>query len=81
MWTLTDDDNDIINVRAILSTVHQQDQIRNLITALEQRLPKEPPHDRDADVRRSLAASPGRAEEAEAETGEAQGTALIGHDK
>ena len=44
-WTLTDDDDskDIINVRAVISTVHQQDQLRNLIAALEKRLtqPKE----------------------------------------
>ncbi len=37
-WTLTDDVDDIINVRAIISTVHQQDQLRDLIIALEKRL-------------------------------------------
>jgi len=37
-WTLTDDVDDIINVRAIISTVHQQDQLRDLIVALEKRL-------------------------------------------
>ncbi len=39
-WTLTEDDDnhDVINVRAVLSTVHQQDQLRNLIIALEKRL-------------------------------------------
>jgi hypothetical protein len=42
-WTLTDDDDskDVINVRAVISTVHQQDQLRNLIAALEKRLTKE----------------------------------------
>ena len=37
-WTLTDDVDYIINVRAIISTVHQQDQLRDLIIALEKRL-------------------------------------------
>ena len=46
MWTLTDGDNDIIHVRAIISTTEQQDQLRNLITALEKRLPKEKPDER-----------------------------------
>jgi len=36
--TLTDDVDDIINVRAIISMVHQQDQLRDLIVALEKRL-------------------------------------------
>ena len=40
MWTVTDD-NEIIHVRAIISTTEQQDQLRNLITALEKRLTKE----------------------------------------
>ena len=49
-WTLTEDDDnhDVINVRAVLSTVHQQDQLRNLIAALQKRItePKETPDDR-----------------------------------
>jgi hypothetical protein len=47
-WTLTDDDDgkDVINVRAVISTVHQQDQLRNLIAALEKRLTKEKPDER-----------------------------------
>jgi len=40
-WTLTPDD-DVINVRAIISTTHQQDQLRNLITALQKHLKEEP---------------------------------------
>ena len=40
MWTVTDD-NEIIHVRAIISTTEQQDQLRNLIIALEKRLSKE----------------------------------------
>ena len=41
MWTLTDDDSDIINIRAVLHVSTQQDEIRNLIAALEKRLTKE----------------------------------------
>ncbi len=39
-WTLTDD-NDIINIRAIIDTKTQQDELRDLIAALEKRLIKE----------------------------------------
>jgi hypothetical protein len=49
-WTLTPDDG-IINVRAIISTTHQQDQLRNLIAALQKHLkdePKEITDERDA---------------------------------
>jgi hypothetical protein len=70
MWTLTPED-DIINVRAIISVVHQQDQLQNLIAALEKRLTKEPPHAGSADVRIPRAptgtGTPGAAEKAEAE--------------
>jgi hypothetical protein len=44
MWTLVDDDNDTIQVRASLNVNTQQDEIRNLIAALEKRLTKENPH-------------------------------------
>ena len=44
MWTLVDDVNDTIQVRASLNVNTQQDEIRNLITALEKRLTKENPH-------------------------------------
>ncbi len=39
-WTLTDD-NDIINIRAIIDTNTQQDELRDLIAALEKHLTKE----------------------------------------
>ena len=39
-WTLTDD-NDIINIRAIIDTKTQQEELRDLIAALEKRLTKE----------------------------------------
>jgi hypothetical protein len=44
MWTLVDDVNDTIHVRASLNVNTQQDEIRNLIAALEKRLTKENPH-------------------------------------
>lgn len=37
MWTLVDDDNDIIHVRAILNTKSQADEIKALILALVKR--------------------------------------------
>jgi hypothetical protein len=52
MWTLVDEENDIIHVRAVIHKQAQQSEIRDLITALEKRLPKEPPDERHADVRR-----------------------------
>ncbi len=39
-WTLTDD-YDIINIRAIIDTKTQQEELRDLIAALEKRLTKE----------------------------------------
>ena len=48
MWTLVDDDNDVIQVRASLNASTQQDEIRKLIAALEKRLTKEPADDRPA---------------------------------
>ncbi len=39
-WTLTDD-NDIINIRAIIDVKTQQEELRELIAALEKRLTKE----------------------------------------
>ena len=46
-WTVVNDSNDTINVRAILHLPTQQGEIRELITALEQRLTKkEEPDDR-----------------------------------
>ena len=41
MWTLVDDDNDIIQVRASINASTQQDELRKLIAALEKRLTKE----------------------------------------
>lgn len=46
-WTIVDDVNDRINVRAVLHVPTQQDEIRALIAALEQRLPREKPDDRE----------------------------------
>jgi hypothetical protein len=44
-WTLVDDEPNI-NVRAIINPITQQDELRALIAALQQRLPKEnPPHE------------------------------------
>jgi hypothetical protein len=42
-WTLVDEENDIIHVRAILSTRTEADEIRKLINALERRIRKELP--------------------------------------
>lgn len=41
-WTMIDEDSDIIYVRAIIDTKMHADEVRELITALEKRLPKEP---------------------------------------
>ena len=54
MWTLVDDINDTINVRAVLHVPSQQGEIRALIAALEKRLTKEKTDDSGtalADVR------------------------------
>ena len=48
MWTLVDDDNNTIQVRASLNASTQQDEIRKLIAALEKSLTKEPADDRPA---------------------------------
>ena len=45
MWTLVDDNN-TIQVRASLNASTQQDEIRQLIAALEKRLTKEPTDER-----------------------------------
>jgi hypothetical protein len=37
-WTVTDDDNDIIQVRASINVQTQQDELRDLIYALDRRL-------------------------------------------
>jgi cytochrome c-type biogenesis protein CcmH/NrfG len=42
MWTVVDEENDIIHVRAIIHADAQQDELRKLIAALEKRLTKEP---------------------------------------
>ena len=47
MWTLVDDNN-TIQVRASLNASTQQDEIRQLIAALEKRLTKETLDDRPA---------------------------------
>lgn len=75
MWTLVDDDNDIIHVRAILNTATQADEIRNLITALEKRLPKDKPDATGSAVVRPTdpAGSTGVAEKAEAEASQTAG--------
>ena len=50
-WTLVDDTIDRIHVRAIIDTKTEANEIRDLITALEKRLTKEPADVRpDADV-------------------------------
>ena len=46
MWTLVDDDNDIIQVRASLHLLRDLEELRKLITALEKRLTKEPTDER-----------------------------------
>ena len=46
-WTIVDDVNDTINVRAVLHVPTQPGEIRALIAALEERLPKEKPDDRE----------------------------------
>jgi len=46
MWTLVDDDNDTIQVRASLSLLRDLEELRKLIAALEKRLTKEIPHER-----------------------------------
>jgi F0F1-type ATP synthase delta subunit len=48
MWTLVDDADNVIQVRASLNTKLQQDELRKLIAALEKRLTKEPHDDRPA---------------------------------
>ncbi len=47
-WTVTenDDAHDLITVKAVLSTVNQQDQLRNLIAALQKRITEEKTDDR-----------------------------------
>ena len=47
-WTLASGIDDIIELRAIIDTKTQQDEIRKLIAALEKRLTKEPADDRPA---------------------------------
>ncbi len=50
-WTVTDDDNDVIHVRASINTKTEANEARDLIAALEKRLTKEPVNDRpNADV-------------------------------
>jgi hypothetical protein len=41
MWTIVDDDNDVIHVRASLSLLRDLEELRKLIAALEKRLTKE----------------------------------------
>jgi hypothetical protein len=69
-WTLVDDEPNI-NVRAIINPRTQTQELGNLITALIERLPKEPPDDgRPALVRpgpRNPGPDPQAAEEAKAE--------------
>ena len=48
-WTVADDENNTIHVRAIIDS-DQQNELRDLIASLKKRL-KEPPDERpDADV-------------------------------
>jgi hypothetical protein len=41
MWTVVDEENDIIHVRAIIHADAQQNELRKLIAAPEKRLTKE----------------------------------------
>ena len=45
-WTLTHEDNAVVHVRAVIDLKTQSNEIRDLITALEKRLPKEPADER-----------------------------------
>ena len=45
-WTLTDDEPNI-NVRAVINPLTQVQELEALISALQKRLPKENPDDRD----------------------------------
>ena len=42
-WTIADDENDVIHIRAILSLRTDADEVRKLINALERRIRKELP--------------------------------------
>lgn len=41
-WTVTDDKPELIFVRAVINTEHQQDQLRDLIAVLQKRVQPEP---------------------------------------